>query len=118
MPIDDEAAARFYEDPSHLLAKGPGRRRTTPALSAHVPIRFRPETIAKVRVLADRAGQTVSSWIRSVVENEVRRQLPDASTQSESKPASVSWHSDEPVDFTVRSSGALTGDRAALPSTS
>src|SRR6266498_5982230 len=79
MPIDDEAAARYYEDPSHLVARGPGRRRTAPVLSAHVPIRFRPETIAKVKILADRAGQTVSSWIRQLVEEEISRQMPDTS---------------------------------------
>jgi predicted transcriptional regulator len=116
MPIDDAAAAEYYEDPSHLVAKGPGRRRTRPGLSVHVPIRFRPETIAKVKILADRAGQTVSSWIRSVIENEVRRQLPDASTQSEGKAqASVSWRSDDDsVSFEVRSFGASADQRQPL----
>lgn len=76
MTMDDAEAYAYYEDPEHQEPAGPGRRRSKRPLSAHVPIRFRPEIIAKVKILAAREGKTVSSWVRDVVEHEVALRLP------------------------------------------
>jgi len=45
-------------------------------LTSHVPIRFRSQTIERVKTIAERDGMTVSSWIRGVVEREVERRMP------------------------------------------
>lgn len=76
MPMNDEEAFAYFEDPEHQEPAGPGRHRSKRALSAHVPIRFRPDVIAKVRILAKQDGRTVSSWIRDLVEREIERRLP------------------------------------------
>jgi hypothetical protein len=82
MTRDDEAA-RHYEDPVNRAPAGPDRRRRQATrLSNHVPIRFRSDVVARIRTLAARDGQTVSSWVRSVVEREIERRL--AITQTES----------------------------------
>lgn len=68
--MTDAEAAAFYAKPENQ-APAPGavgRRRTTPALTTHVPVRFPPETIERVRVLAEADGRTVSSWIRRAVD--------------------------------------------------
>ena len=44
--------------------------------------RLRPETIAKVKILATRDGKTVSAWIRGVVEREIERRLPAPRTEA------------------------------------
>jgi len=78
MTYDDAAAAEFYSHPENRRPTGPPRARAGQArqLTSHVPIRFRPQTIASARVIAERDGMTVSSWIRSVVEREVERRMP------------------------------------------
>jgi hypothetical protein len=59
-------------------------------LTSHVPIRFRPQTIEKAKVIAERDGMTVSSWIRGVVEREVERRMP-ASPQTRLSESNTSW---------------------------
>jgi hypothetical protein len=60
------------------------------ALSRHVPIRFRPQTIEKAKIIAERDGVTVSSWIRGVVEREVERRMP-ASPQTHLSESDTTW---------------------------
>lgn len=66
----------YFDDPGNFEPVGPPRRRSRPGLTEHVPIRFKPWTIARVRILAERDRKPVSSWIRDVVEAEVERRLP------------------------------------------
>jgi hypothetical protein len=82
MTYDDDAAAAFYNVPENRKPTGPPRARAGQArlLSSHVPIRFRPQTIAKVKAIAERDGMTISSWIRGVVEREVERRMPSSQT--------------------------------------
>jgi hypothetical protein len=56
-------------------APGRGRRRLAPTLSTHVPIRFTPEAIDAVKILAEADNKTVSSWIRDLVDAEIERRL-------------------------------------------
>jgi len=89
--MDDAEAYAYYEDPDHHEPAGAGRRRSKRPLSAHVPIRFRPEIIAKVKILAAREGKTVSSWVRDLVEHEVALRLPaprSAGTEAKVTPLS------------------------------
>jgi hypothetical protein len=76
MSMSDKEAFEFYSDPEHQVPAGPGQRRSRPGKSSHVPIRFLPETIARVKVLAAQDRKTVSAWIRDLVEREVARRLP------------------------------------------
>jgi hypothetical protein len=76
MRMSDEEAFEHYKDPSNRTPAGRAYRVPKSALSRHVPIRFRPLTIAKAKVIAERDGMTVSSWIRGVVEREVERRMP------------------------------------------
>jgi hypothetical protein len=67
-------------------------------LTSHVPIRFRPQTIDRAKVIAERDGMTVSSWIRTVVEREVERRMP-ASPHTRLSESGTSWrvvHYDNP----------------------
>ena len=82
MTYDDDAAAAFYSNPDNRKPAGPPRARAGQArvLTSHVPIRFRPQTIAKAKAIAERDGMTVSSWIRGVVEREVERRMPTSGT--------------------------------------
>lgn len=77
---DDQAAARFEADPELKAAIGERVRKKRGALSAHVPVRFDQATIAAVKRIADLDRVTVSTWIRTVVEREIRRRVPDAQT--------------------------------------
>lgn len=73
---DDEMAS-IYSDPENRKGVGAPRKKPQPErrLTQHVPIRFSAETIGRARMLADRAGLTVSSWIRRLVEQEIQREL-------------------------------------------
>ena len=71
----DEEAAEFYADPANQAPGIAGGKRSRPALSSHVPVRFRPEIIEQVRIVAERDGVTVSTWIRSVVARAVTARL-------------------------------------------
>lgn len=43
------------------------------SLSSHVPIRFTNEAVEEVKVFAEEDHKTVSSWIRDLVDDEIRR---------------------------------------------
>jgi hypothetical protein len=45
-------------------------------MSSHVPVRFPADVIAEVKYVANEEHKTVSSWIRDVVERELRRRRP------------------------------------------
>ena len=76
MPMTDEEAFEHYKDPENRKPAGGVYEVPKRALSRHVPIRFRRQTIAKAKAIAERDGMTVSSWIRGVVEREVERRMP------------------------------------------
>lgn len=87
----DDSNAAFYADHARIqLGGAPIRRKAADRLESHVPIRFRKETIDRVRSLAESDGLTVSSWIRTSVEKEVeRRSAPTQATRLWNTP---SWH--------------------------
>ena len=88
MRMSDEEAFEHYKNPDNRTTAGGVYEVPKSVLTRHVPIRFRPQTIAKAKAIAERDGMTVSSWIRGVVEREVERRMP-ASPQtrlSESRP--------------------------------
>lgn len=93
--------AMTNSNPEKQAPVGP-RARTGQArlLTSHVPIRFRPQTIEKAKVIAEQDGLTVSSWIRTVVEREVERRMP-ASPQTRLSESGTSWrvvnYSNQPV---------------------
>ena len=76
MRMSDEEAFEHYKNPENRKPAGGVYEVPKRALSRHVPIRFRPQTIAKAKAIAEREGMTVSSWIRGVVEREVERRMP------------------------------------------
>lgn len=86
--MSDQSANEFYANPENRRPVGPPRRRRTGPrqLSNHIAIRFAPNTIALIRSLAGRAGMSVGSWIRFVVEREVERQLALPRTGSGTTP--------------------------------
>jgi hypothetical protein len=92
MTYDDDAAAEFYGDPENRKPAGPPRERAGQArrLTSHVPIRFRPQTIAQAKTIAERDGMTVSSWIRGVVEREVERRMP-ALPETQPSESGTTW---------------------------
>jgi hypothetical protein len=92
MTDNDAAAAEFYSNPENRKPAGPPRARAGQArlLTSHVPIRFRPQTIEKAKVIAERDGMTVSSWIRGVVEREVERRMP-ALPQTHLSESDTTW---------------------------
>jgi predicted HicB family RNase H-like nuclease len=47
-------------------------------LTSYVPVRFPPELIVAVRLLALEDGQSVSSWIRTAVAHELERRTVPA----------------------------------------
>ena len=71
----DDAAAEYYEDPTHRRLTGSPRKRSgqAPRLTTHVPVRFSATVIERVKELAAEDGKSVSSWIRDVVDREVTR---------------------------------------------
>jgi hypothetical protein len=74
-PMDDAEAADFYADPANQqLASGSAvRPPRSKALGGSIPIRFPPNTVEDVKLLADADGLTVSEWVRRVVDAELRR---------------------------------------------
>ena len=60
----------FYADPDNQTPQGAARRRNS-KLTELVPVRFPPETLAKIRYAADADDRSVSSWIRRAVEHEL-----------------------------------------------
>jgi len=75
---DDEAANEMFASASAQVPVGPPRRRAASGLTEHVPVRFSAQVIESVKAIAANDGQSVSSWIRWVVEREIaRRQQPE-----------------------------------------
>jgi hypothetical protein len=90
MRMSDEEAFEHYKNPENRKPAGGVYEVPKRVLSRHVPIRFRPQTIAKVKAIAERDGMTVSSWIRAVVEREVERRMP-TSPQTRLSESGMSW---------------------------
>jgi len=66
----DGSACAFY---ANLEPAGSAHKRQRPALSSFVPVRFTPEMIADVKLLAAADGMTVSAWICKAVRGEIAR---------------------------------------------
>ncbi len=60
----------FYADPANQEPQGPARRRKS-NLSEPVPVRFQPETLAKIRDAAEADERSVAAWIRRAVDREL-----------------------------------------------
>jgi hypothetical protein len=104
--MDDREAYEFYESqPERLALRGTPTARSGAALSTHVPVRFSPNVIARVRVLAERDGTTVSGWIRRVVEEAVERRMPAA-------PQTHGWKIDGLVTWAKRPSEPASATRS------
>jgi hypothetical protein len=71
----DEEAEEFGCEAKNQPPRVKGGKRPRPNLSTHVPVRFRPEVIEQVRIVAEHDGVTVSTWIRSVVDRAVAARL-------------------------------------------
>lgn len=65
----------YYADPANQTPQGPARRRKS-NLSELVPVRFQPETLAKIRDAADADDRSVSAWIRRAVDRELDHAEP------------------------------------------
>jgi len=87
--------AAFYKDPTNLRAG----RRVTPSgrskMGGHVPVRFPEDVIAQVKILAERDGLTVSSWIRRLVLQEIERR--SSSTTGHAYWSDITWVSKPPT---------------------
>ncbi len=79
--MSDEEAHEFYADPANQEPAGEPRALPRRPLSTHVPVRFRPETIALIKELAAREDTTVSGWIRKEIDEAIRRKLPRPRTR-------------------------------------
>ncbi len=60
----------FYADPENQTPRGPARRRSS-KLTELVPVRFPPDTLAKIRDAAEADDRSVSAWIRRAVDHEL-----------------------------------------------
>jgi predicted HicB family RNase H-like nuclease len=67
----------FYANPENQTPQGPARRRNS-KLSEPVPVRFPPETLAKIRDAAEASDRSVSSWIRRAVAHELEHNAKSA----------------------------------------
>lgn len=72
---DDMSPGDLSEALEQMAIDRKAYRRRAP-LTSHVPVRFSDATVLSVRELAAEDGVTVSGWIRTVVEAEVRRRQP------------------------------------------
>jgi predicted HicB family RNase H-like nuclease len=61
----------FYAESENQTPQGPARRRSS-KLTELVPVRFPPDTLAKIREAADADDRSVSAWIRRAVDNELK----------------------------------------------
>ena len=91
MRMSDEEAFEHYKDPENRKPGDGVYEVPQRVLSRHVPIRFRPQTIAKAKAIAERDGMTVSSWIRGVVEREVERRMPAPPQTHGSQIRTTTW---------------------------
>ncbi|WP_395156076.1 YlcI/YnfO family protein [Ilumatobacter sp.] len=67
----------FYADPENQMPQGPARRRNS-KLTELVPVRFPPDTLAKIRDAADADDRSVSAWIRRAVDHELEHDTKTA----------------------------------------
>ena len=67
----------FYNDPDNQTPQGQARRRTS-KLTELVPVRFSPDTLAKIRDAADADDRSVSAWIRRAVDHELEHDTKTA----------------------------------------
>ena len=67
----------FYADPENQIPQGPARRRNS-KLTELVPVRFSPDTLAKIRDAADADDRSVSAWIRRAVDHELEHDTKTA----------------------------------------
>lgn len=75
--MDDRAAAEFYADPDNVRAGQNVTPSVKRGLGGHIPVRFPPEMVEQIKLVAQQDGVTVSTWIRRLVANElVRRAVP------------------------------------------
>jgi hypothetical protein len=91
MRMSDEEAFEHYKNPENRKPAGGVYQIPKSVLTRHVPIRFRPQTIARVKAIAERDGMTVSSWIRGVVEREVERRMPASPQTRLSQTRPTTW---------------------------
>src|SRR6266567_1452239 len=110
MAKTDKEAFDFYSDPENQEPIGHARRKARKGMTSHVPVRFRPETIAKVKILAARDRKTVSGWIRGVVEREIERRLPAPRTEA-MQPRKVTFLTPPSSESRTESRRASDGDR-------
>jgi len=67
----------FYADPKNQSPQGPARRRNS-KLTELVPVRFPPDTLARIRDAADADDRSVSAWIRRAVDHELEHDTKTA----------------------------------------
>jgi predicted HicB family RNase H-like nuclease len=67
----------FYANPENQTPQGPDRRRNS-KLTELVPVRFPPDTLAKIRDAADADDRSVSAWIRRAVDHELEHDTKTA----------------------------------------
>jgi hypothetical protein len=91
MRMNDEEAFEHYKNPDNRKPVDGVFEVPKRVLSRHVPIRFRPQTIAKAKAIAERDGMTVSSWIRAVIEREVERRMPAPPQTHRSETRTTTW---------------------------
>jgi hypothetical protein len=100
MRMSDEEAFEHYKNPENRKPADGVYEVPKGVLSRHVPIRFRPQTIARAKAIAERDGMTVSAWIRAVVEREVERRMPAPSQTRHSHTGAISWQVIRGTDLT------------------
>ena len=98
MSMNNERMQTILDDytPSHAGRTRAGQGRI---LSTHIPVRFSPIAVAQLRELAARDGVTVSSWVRNLVEREIKSQLPHPESVASSWLLAPHWS--EPTDETA-----------------
>lgn len=67
----------FYADPENQTPQGLARRRNS-KLTELVPVRFPPDTLAKIRNAAHADDRSVSAWIRRAVDHELEHDTKTA----------------------------------------
>jgi hypothetical protein len=105
--MTDEEAMEFYADPSNQQTGGPSVRRSGPALSTHVRVRFSPEMIAAVKRFADEDHSTVSTWIRKVVAREIEKRRESTTGLGPTTTPKVTMHGQSPDDEFTSATGEL-----------
>lgn len=73
MEMSDLEAYDYYAKSENQMPVGPAHRRTIPVKPAHPHIRFNPEVIEQIKSLAAADNITVSSWVRKVIDAEIKR---------------------------------------------